>query len=159
MDFRDDSSVAVVRERACYSTLVPFDPSESYPEWPNARTCPEDNPAFRGVRALLAGLGLDHEHFGSESWNPLREMIHPGSTVVLKPNLVADRNAGIDDRAGFECLVTHGSVIRVVLDYISKALVGEGTIVIADCPLQGTDWDALTHRLSLPLILADCRVR
>ena len=120
-----------MRERPHYSSRVPFDASEAYPEWPNASMCTEDNPAYRGVRALLAGLGLDREHFGSKLWNPLGDMIQSGSTVILKPNLVADRNGAINDQAGFECLVTHGSIIRVVLDYIGKALAGEGTIIVA----------------------------
>src|SRR5262249_23105026 len=37
-------------------------------------------------------------------------------------------------------LVTHGSVIRAVMDYVAKALCSDGRIIIGDCPIQGAIW-------------------
>jgi len=150
----DDATVAVVREAATYGSEAPYHPSEEWPEWRGTATGRIDNPAYRGVRQLLSHLGLDRAHFGSLLWNPLSEIIQRGQTVLMKPNLVAHRNIG--DRAfgttDTVSLITHGSIIRVVADYVAKALEGSGTIIVADCPLQGTDWEQVRRMAGLPEI-------
>lgn len=42
-----------------------------------------------------------------------------------------------------EALITHTSVIRVLIDYVLLALDGSGRGDIADAPLQGCDFAAL----------------
>lgn len=152
--FIADSRVAVCSERPAYPKAPPFHPSEAFPEWPGAPLAPEDNPAYRGVRTCLASLGLDSDCYGTPAWNPLGEMIHPHYTVVLKPNLVSHRNFG--ERAmhltDTESLVTHGSVVRAVLDYVALALQGCGRIIIGDCPIQGTNWERLVQMTGLNAI-------
>ena len=55
-----------------YSKTPPFHPDAEYPEYPFAKSQRGDaNPAYRAVREALAGLGLDREHFGAATWNPL----------------------------------------------------------------------------------------
>jgi hypothetical protein len=86
-------------------------------------------------------LELDTEHYGQKGWNPLGEIVHPGNTVVLKPNFIRDfreTQQGNDD-----CLITHGSVIRAALDYVYIALKGEGRIIVADAPQNDADFDAI----------------
>jgi len=101
----------------------------------------EVNVAYEGVRDTLRQLGFDVEHYGQADWNPLGQIIHPGNTVVLKPNFIRDfreTQANHDD-----CLITHGSIIRAVLDYVYIALKGEGRIIIADAPQNDADFDAI----------------
>jgi uncharacterized protein (DUF362 family) len=84
---------------------------------------------------------MDGEHFGLPCWNPLGEIIRPGQTVVLKPNFVHELR---ETRAGHgDCLITHGSVIRAVVDYVYIALKGQGRIVIADAPQNDADFEAI----------------
>lgn len=86
-------------------------------------------------------LGLDLPRFGHAGWNPLKESIQPGDTVVLKPNFVRDyreTQTGLDD-----CVVAHGAIIRAIMDYVYIALHGRGRIVVADAPQNDADFDAI----------------
>ena len=155
----DDRVVGLVRESAAYAKHPPYHPSDAYPEWPGATVGSEDNPAYRGVRALFQSLGMDAVNAGTAGWNPLRELVRPGQHVVLKPNFVSHRNLLDPVRGDTDCLITHGSVIRVVLDYVAKALGERGRITIADCPIQSTDWTALLDVVGLPQVVEDARAR
>lgn len=151
-----DSTVAVTRQAARYSSAAPYDPSEQYPEAADSPVSSEYNPAYRGVRSLFHDLGLDASRYGTANWNPLGELIQPGNCVVIKPNLVSHVNLGkrawgLTDTLS---LVTHGSVIRAVADYAARALGGRGTIVIGDCPLQCTSWEAVVELTHLNAIRA-----
>ena len=129
----------------------PFHPSEPYPEYPFGAISRETNEVYQGVRQLFYRLGLDRERFGTQAWNPLGELIQPGERVLLKPNLVKHVHAwGLDVRS----IVTHGSVIRAVLDYVWIATKGQATIVIGDAPLQYTDFDRVCEIVGLPAIVA-----
>ena len=118
-------------------------PSAEYPECPfgAAAGSADRNPAYEGVRESLRLLGLDRGHYGREQWNPLGRIVRPGETVVLKPNFVREFR---ETQAGHgDCTITHGSVIRAVLDYVYIALKGHGRIVIADAPHNDADFDAI----------------
>lgn len=152
----DDSTVGVCRDHPRYPSAPPFHPSESYPEWPAAEVSPEDNAAYRAVRGALLAAGLDAGRCGTADWNPFGALIRPGDTVLIKPNLVSHRNMGakffgITDT---DSLVTHGSVIRAVFDYAARALDGAGTIIIGDCPVQGSDWHAIVSLTGLDALAA-----
>jgi len=69
---------------------------------------------------------------------PLRDIIAPGMTVLLKPNWVHDRNAGPD---GMTCMVTHPNFILAALEEVLKARPRR--VVLGDSPIQGCHWDAL----------------
>jgi uncharacterized protein (DUF362 family) len=58
--------------------------------------------------------------------------------VVLKPNWVSHQN---ESNGGFDCLVTHTSVIEAVLEYVVLTL--PSAIVIGDAPIQGCDFQRL----------------
>ncbi|HEY0970498.1 MAG TPA: DUF362 domain-containing protein [Gemmatimonadales bacterium] len=139
-----------------YASTPPYHPSEAFPEWPDAPQGSEDNPAYRAVRHLFRALGYDAEKYGTPDWNPLGALITPGDTVVLKPNLVSHLNLGYRSygETDTDSLVTHGSVIRAVMDYAARALQGSGRLIIGDCPIQDTDWDALLALVGLPEIAA-----
>jgi uncharacterized protein (DUF362 family) len=99
------------------------------------------NEAYPNVREAFRLLGLDALHVGRPEWDPLGETIRPGDTVVLKPNFVRDfreTHPGHDN-----CLITHGAIIRAVLDYVFIALKGRGRIIIADAPQNDAGFDAV----------------
>ena len=59
-------------------------------------------------------------HFGTPDWNPLGELVPAGGRVVCKPNFIRHWNPAPD--ASVEAVVTHGSVLRAVLDYARLAV-------------------------------------
>jgi len=138
----NDASVAMALGARSYAA-APFSPSEAYPEYPLDQTtlCGQRNEAYAAVREVLFRLDLDRERFGSAEWNPLGRFIGPGRTVVLKPNFVRDFRQTQTGHG--DCLITHGSVIRAVVDYAYKALAGRGRIIIADAPHNDADFDAV----------------
>jgi len=141
--------VAVSAGHDGYPSVPPYSPGSLYPEYPFGpdTLSKEANHAYEGVRDSLRLLKLDAKHYGQEDWSPLGHVISPGNTVVLKPNLVRhfrDTHDGDDD-----CLITHGSVIRAVLDYVYIALKGRGRIVIADAPHNDADFETIRQMTRL----------
>ncbi len=116
-------------ETAGYTDIAPFHPPERFPEIPFDDKTDPANGGYRGVRECFRVMGLDSERFGTPEWNPLGEVVRPGDTVLLKPNLISDRQ---DNSDAWHGLTTHGSVIRAVADYVVLALKGEGRIILAD---------------------------
>jgi uncharacterized protein (DUF362 family) len=110
--------------------------------------------ALHAVRELFLAWGLDRANAGSPPWNPLGDLIAPGSTVLLKPNWVRHRNRS---GAGLDCLVTHTEVIAAVLEYV--ALARPGRVVLGDAPVQGCDFDALRSACGLDGLVARFRSR
>lgn len=126
-----------------YPSVPPYSPNTFSPEYPfNSDTLSSEvNNAYGGVRDALRLLGFDSEHYGSKQWNPLGEFVCPGNTVVLKPNFVRDFR---ETQSGDEdCLITHGSIIRAVVDFVYIALNGEGRIIIADASQNDANFDAI----------------
>lgn len=123
-----------------YEAKAPFHPPEAFPELAGAGVleCDAKNEVYGAVRNTLALLGLDRERFGTPEWNPLGVYIRRGDKVVLKPNFVLHEFGA---QEGANCLTTHGSVLRAVLDYVYLAAGPDGRIVIADAPLQGADFE------------------
>jgi uncharacterized protein (DUF362 family) len=142
-DILASAEVAVAMGCDTYPSGPPYSPCGAYPECPfvGDALAEEANRAYEAVRNALSLLRLDAEHYGREDWNPLGEMIHPGDTVVLKPNFVRDFR---ETQPGHEnCLMTHGSVIRAALDYAYIALKGNGRIIVADAPQNDADFDVI----------------
>ncbi len=145
-------AVAVARGPMSYDAPPPYSPARAYPEYPHRRadgtasSSPRTSATvctdvYDAVRESLFLLGLDAARFDTPGWNPLGTFVQPDDTVVLKPNFVRefrDTRPGHDD-----CLVTHGAVIRPVLDYVYIALQGKGRIVIADASHNDANFDAV----------------
>ncbi|MBW8002729.1 MAG: DUF362 domain-containing protein [Planctomycetes bacterium] len=86
---------------------------------------------------LFSMLGYDED-------NPLNQIVKPGDKVFIKPNWVAHeyrKSCGHHDSV--YSTITHPMVIRVMADYVAKALQGEGEIVIGDNPSIDADFDKL----------------
>ncbi|MEZ6072866.1 MAG: DUF362 domain-containing protein [Pirellulales bacterium] len=96
------------------------------------------NQVFRWVRESLRQLGLDRERFGTPEWNPLGQTVRPGMTVFIKPNTVS--HAHLRGENVFS-MITHGSVVRPLLDYVRIALQGQGRIILGDSQYLFGDFD------------------
>jgi uncharacterized protein (DUF362 family) len=95
-------------------------------------------------------LKLDADRYGDKLWNPLGAIVAPGDTVVVKPNFVRDFRESSPSDA--DCLITHGSIIRAVLDYVYIALKGEGRLIVADAPQNDADFQAIRRITGLDKI-------
>jgi uncharacterized protein (DUF362 family) len=145
------SLVAIGRARvADYPETAPFHPSTRHSELPIKEFANDPNFAYEAVRDALLAAGLDSARQGTASWNPLSEFVRPGDTVVLKPNLVKENHPR--DPRGWRYVLTHGSVIRAVADYVVLALGGRGRIWLADAPQTDSSWSAIVKLLQLDRI-------
>ena len=101
------------------------------------------NDVFSMLRDCFIILKLDEKNIGTKKWNPLGKIIKPGNQVLLKPNLVLDENKSGD---GTDCLYTNPSVVSAIINYVWKALNGNGKIIVADAPVQQCDFDNLIKK-------------
>jgi uncharacterized protein (DUF362 family) len=134
---------------AAYPSTPPFHPDTSYPEYAG-QALGNTNHVYAGVRALFHLLGLDETHYGTAAWNPLGAIIQPGDRVVLKPNLLWQCHKHRLDE--WEQVITHGSVVRAVADYVLIALAGRGEVWITDGPQRDASWDAIISRTGLRVV-------
>lgn len=134
------NEIGIVKGESLYppkETL--FRPSKTYPEYPFQEYA-SVNHVYEMVRECFRLLRMDDCNFGQKQWNPLKSLVFPGNTVLLKPNLVRHINySGF----GEECLYTHPSVVAAILDYVVIALNGTGKIIVGDAPVQSCDFDVL----------------
>lgn len=140
-----------------YPETPPFDPSQRYPEDPSSNHVQmEANRVYDAVRQTLAQLGLDKEHFGQPEWNPLGELVAPGGSVVIKPNLVDLKQGWIAlGRERVLDMVSHGSVLRPLVDYAYRAVGPSGMITLGDAPLVHADFEGVVEGAGIrPMIEA-----
>ena len=144
---RNQSLVAVSVGDPQYPSQPPFHPPVEVEECLFPEHSIESNAAYIGVRECLRLAGLDIGNFGTPYWNPFTELIRPGETVLLKPNLVKESHPR--DPQGWQYVLTHGSIVRAVSDYVWKALEGRGKIIVADGPQTDSSFDAIVRLLGL----------
>jgi len=123
----DEKRVVVLQaEKKSYPNPPPFHPPEKYLEYPFDEI-DKTNTVYKTVRDLLYHLGLDAEQYGTAQWNPFKELIHPGNTVVIKPNLVLDAHV---KGADLYSIITHPSVIRAVNNtaYSAKGVLDDAIL-------------------------------
>jgi uncharacterized protein (DUF362 family) len=148
-----DSAVPVglARTDPTYAGLKPpFGPGKALPELADllgdAGADEPSNHVYAAVRAALWSLGLDAENFGSADWNPLGALTPRGSRIVLKPNFIRHWNPKADARSGrasVESVITHGAVLRAVVDYAFLAAGVEGSVTIAEAPQHDCDFEKI----------------
>jgi uncharacterized protein (DUF362 family) len=144
--------VGIARTQPSYRGLAPpFGPGRRHPElaWLPAGDGPP-NHVYAAVRGALHALGLDAKRFGTPDWNPLGELVRPGGRVVCKPNFIRHWNP--QPSASVESVVTHGSVLRAVLDYARLAVGPEGSLTIAEAPQHDCDFAAIRRIAGLDAI-------
>lgn len=146
-DLLSDCTVAASRlARGTYDAPPPFHPGSAYPEYPFGAVG-ETNAVYDGVRRLWQLLRFDEERCESPEWNPLGVIVRPGDKVVVKPNLLWHSHK--HRPAEWQQVVTHGSVVRAVVDYVLIALRGTGEVWIVDGPQSDADWEKLIARTGL----------
>ena len=130
-----------------YKLEKPFNPSKHYPEFSNynLKTTSSENMVFDGVRALLKSLYGD---------NFFSELINPGETVVIKPNLI--KESMTTNQSQWQHVISHGSVIRAVCDYVCLALEGKGKVIICDAPQTDSSFHAVAEKNGLYAIVEEC---
>ena len=133
-----------------YPSEPPYHPSTSYPEYAIHDIAKGNNGVYAAVRNTLILLGLDKGSLGTSKWNPLKDIIKPGETVVIKPNFVLSFHANGGELFS---IITHPSVIRPLVDYAYIALQGKGRILIADAPQMDCNFDELLEKTQLKSIL------
>ena len=139
-----DTQVAIRRVGVPRYPEFPYDPPRRYPEFLRFDVQTDrTNDVYEAIRNVFVDLQLDRDNFGEPTWNPLRSFIRSGQRALIKPNWVLHSNP-LD--GSIESLITHTSLIRVVIDYLILALDREGIIEIADAPLQGCDFNELVRR-------------
>lgn len=133
------------RENASYPTDKYYSPSICYPEYryANLGFSNNKNDIYDMIRQMFIELKLDAENVGTSRWNPLGEYVKENDIVLVKPNLVKHINENISGKRGIECLITHPSIIRCVVDYVIIALNGKGKVIVADAPVQSCDFEKL----------------
>ena len=131
---------AIRRTPTARYPAFPYLPPRHYPEFGAQTPTDPTNQVYTAVRRILEDLGLDRPNIGKPAWNPLGDFLRPGQRALIKPNWVMHKNAGGES---VEALITHTSVIRVLIDYVLLALEGRGQVDIADAPLQGCDFAAV----------------
>lgn len=146
----EQTVVAFAGSDAEYPREAPFHPHEAYPEYGSQAFSSHPNHVYQAVRECFHVAGLDGEHYGSASWNPLKDLIKPGETVLLKPNLVKQRHPR--DPEGWQYVITHGSIIRAVADYVWKAVGSRGEVIVADAPQTDSSFDQIRELLGLDAI-------
>src|SRR5215468_7507134 len=148
---KNENYVSIVKAGAAfYPQKAPFHPSEQFPEYRFREISTEPNKVYTGVRELFKTLLLDKDHYGLKEWNPLGEIISPGDQVVIKPNFVMDRHYSGGD---YNSVVTHGSVIRAIIDYVAIALQWEGHIIIADAPMLDNNFNRIVQHTGLEEVI------
>lgn len=144
--FSEATTAAWRMDSAHYPETAPFHPAQNFPEYRGGALSAE-NPVYEAVRGLLQTLGLDRARFGTPDWNPLGEIVRPGDRVVIKPNFLWHAHRYKPEE--WIQIITHGSVIRAVVDYVLLALQGRGEVWIADGPQLDARWDILLQRTGI----------
>jgi len=144
----DDRTVIAYRgSEAEYPRMAPFHPPQNYPEYDFGQISGNVNCAYEAVRECFHLARLDEGGFGTPQWNPLGDLIHPGETVLLKPNMVHQQHPR--DPQGWRYVVTNGSVIRAVADYVWKAIGKSGKLILADAPQTDASFSEMVRLLGL----------
>lgn len=82
------------------------------------------------------------------------KVIPPGARVLIKPNLVLHQNEG---PGGFDCLVTHASLIQAAVEAALRTSASE--VLVGDAPIQACDFGKLINTMGLQTWAQECSQR
>jgi len=119
-NWKTNAKVSIVKSTdTLYPTIPPFHPPERFPElsFLPEFECDPANAVYPAVRDLLARISGTHP---SPQWNPLADIVHPGDTVVLKPNFIKEHHETRLDE--WEQVITHGSTREEAIIRMERAL-------------------------------------
>lgn len=147
MSFSENKVAVYHSKESQYPSQAPFHPDTLFPEYAFGLLSEEKNHIYKAVRQTFYLTGLDRENYGTPAWNPLKKYIKQNDTVLLKPNLVKEFHPR--DPKGWIYILTHGSVIRAVADYVFLALNGTGKIILGDAPQTDSSFSKIAELLQL----------
>lgn len=144
--------VSIVKRDVFEYPDPPFNPPMHYIEFQNKISFEIDpnNKVYDMVRESLKLLGLDRDNVDTEFWNPFKDLVKPGETVFIKPNMIAEKHKL--RQSDWDYVITHGSVIRPIIDYLYLAMDGKGTIIIGDAPQTDSDFTKIVELMGLKSI-------
>lgn len=137
------------KEDSNYPADTYYRPSKMYPEYPFKENgiSESNNQVYDMIRELFHELKMDIDNYGKKTWNPFKDIIYENDIVLIKPNMVTHINPSEhNEKRGLECLVTHPSVLKCIIDYAYIALKGTGKIIVADAPIQDCDFTYLKRK-------------
>jgi len=157
--------VGLAHTKASYRGLAPpYGAGIGYPEFEameraSARepTGREINHVYAATRAALRAQGLDRERFGTPDWNPLGDLVGRGGSIVLKPNFIRHWNPLEPDGESVESVITHGAILRCMVDYALLAAGPEGKVTVAEAPQQDCDFERIRVLAGLDALLTHVR--
>lgn len=132
-----------------YSQYPPFNPQKNYIEF-NGKfryDIDESNFVYDAVRETLIMMRLDEENINTSQWNPLRKLVKPGERVFIKPNMIAEHHRLRKNE--WDYVITHGSIIRPIIDYLFLAMEGKGEIIIGDAPQTDSNFYKIVELMGL----------
>ena len=134
------SKVAIVGCGSGYPKEIPFDPNITYDEFSGSEwsKCTGTNHLYSQVREAFISLNLDPSRMQTADWNPLGDLVGHGQTVFIKPNFAKHEHKHGD--LALLSTITHGSVLRPIIDYALKAVGPEGRVLIGDTPFEYSNW-------------------
>lgn len=144
-----DKQTVIVQESGAheYPRTPPFNPGDAYAEYQWGELGSDPNWPYETVRNCFRTAALDSRNFGKTWWNPLGELIRRGETVLLKPNLIKECHPR--DPEGWRYVLTHGSIVRAVADYVWKAVGPQGKVIVADAPQTDSSFASIVRVLGL----------
>jgi uncharacterized protein (DUF362 family) len=126
--------------------LPPYSAPQKYPEYPFKETAKlnTDNYVYEAIRSILLLSGMDKGNANTADWNPFGSFIKPGDRVLINPNFIShiNHNRGCS-------ILTHGSIITPIVDYVIIALKGKGEILIGDAPYQKANFNEILKLLNI----------
>lgn len=103
-------------------------------------------PSYTGLEKSMEGVGLEY-------LNTVLDIIKPGDKVVLKPNFVKEHH--MYKPGEWEYVITHPSVIKLVLKGVIEKLAGEGEVYVVDAPQTDSDYEKIMEVTGLPQIMKE----
>jgi len=143
--------VSIIKtDNTYYPNKKPYHPPKLFPElkdiFNSYISTDPDNKTYEKVRDSFFSLGFDKENFEKVNWNPFGWLIKPDETVFIKPNMISQKHRLNND---WDYVITHGSVIRAVLDYIFIAMNGCGRVIIGDAPQTDSKYNEIITLMGL----------
>ncbi len=112
--------------------------------WQSAEEC---SLVEHGTACALRYAALNSPGRDDVEQNPLATLIHPGETVLLKPNLVKEYHPR--DPEGWRYVITDGNLIRAVAEFVFRAVGKTGRVMIADAPQTDSSFEKISQLLGL----------
>jgi len=143
------SKVIIVKGNHFEYPEPPFNPPVVYPELTKIdiiKDIDTNNNVYKMVREGFRLAGFDLANYGTKEWNPLRFLVRPGETVFIKPNMIAEKHKYNND---WNYVITNGSFVRVIVDYLFIAMDGKGKIMIGDAPQTDSKYWEIVRLMGL----------